>query len=136
MNTFLRLGGFPIVCFVLTMALASTGELINQRYEALYVTLIFWALSAVPLAVSFYRLRRRNRLFYGIVEMIAACVIAYVTMLGIVHRNTNGPEHVVFVGITLVALIYFMVRALDNIGEGIPKGSKWAQRWETVFPKV
>lgn len=136
MNTFLKMGGFPIVCFVLTMALASTGALINQRYGALYVTLIFWALSAVPLAVSFYRLRRRNRLFYGVVEMIAACVIAYVTMLGIVHGNTNGPKHEVFVGITLVALIYFMVRALDNIGEGIPKGSKCAQRWETVFPKV
>jgi hypothetical protein len=42
-------------------------------------------------------------------------------MLGIVCGNTNGPEHVVFVGITLFALIYFMVRALDNIGEGIPK---------------
>ena len=82
---------FPLACFAIALALLFVGDAIDRAYgdKALLVTLFFWMLSALPFAVSFYRMRRRHRLIYGAFELVAACALFYVTMLSIVHRSTD-----------------------------------------------
>jgi hypothetical protein len=127
---------FPSTCFVLAMASLTAGEFIFRKLGdgALPVTLMFYALSAVPLAVSFYRMRRKHRLWYGLLELAIACGLFYATMLGIIQTSSIPVQNVSRI-LTFMALLYFMVRALDNIGEGLKPGSTLAHRWERIFPK-
>lgn len=141
MKRFWNIGGFPLVCFVVTLVLLFTGYAIDTAYgdPALFVTLFFWMLGMLPIAVSFYRLRRRQRLAYGLFELVASCAIFYATMLAIIHRGGAAPmslETIATRSITFIALVYFMVRALDNIGEGLKPYPMWEARWDKVFPKA
>jgi hypothetical protein len=130
---------FPLICFAFTLLFLWLGDVVDSRFGnfALPVTIAFWTISAIPLAVSFYRMRRKSRLAYGLIEFLVACGLLYSTMLAIVH---HGPgvmtiETLTARSLTFFAMIYFMVRALDNIGEGL--GSDWpiAKRWNATFPK-
>ena len=131
---------FPLVCFLITLGLLWLGDVTYGLFGnvGVFVTLFFWSLSAVPLAISFYRMRRKHRLAYGIVELLTACSLFYVTMLNIIHggRGTSiSLELIALRALTFFALVYFMVRALDNIGEGLKPPSRTYARWEKLFPK-
>ena len=139
MKPFWLLIRFPLIWFAFTLLFLWLGDVVNSRFGnyALPVTLAFWTISAIPLAVSFYRMRRKNRLAYGIVEFVAACALLYSTMLAIVHHNPTVMifETLTARGLTFFAMIYFMVRALDNIGEGLRSDWAISDRWNTLFPK-
>ncbi len=130
---------FPFICFAFTLLLLWLGDAVDTRFgnQALPVTLVFWTISTIPLAASFYRMRRQNRLAYGIIEFMAACGLLYSTMLAIIHHNPTVMifETLTARGLTFFAMIYFMVRALDNIGEGLRSDWTIAKRWNALFPK-
>jgi hypothetical protein len=94
MKRFWNAGGFPLAGLALTLVLLFTGQAIGTAYgaPALFVTLFFWMLGMLPLAVSFYRLRRRQRLVYGLFELVASCAIFYVTMLAISRGIPAGSS--------------------------------------------
>jgi hypothetical protein len=132
---------FPLACFAITMVLMGVGIAAGDYFgdRALPVTLFIWMIAMLPLAVSFYRMRRRHRVYYGVFELVAACALFYVTMQSIIHRGAAAPmsfETIATRSITFLALVYFMVRALDNIGEGLKRYPTWEAWWDKIFPKA
>lgn len=108
------------------------GDLFQPR-GALFVL----SLSAVPIAAMFYWVRRRHRLAYGITEMVMAVSGLYALMLAIVFKDASASSFLGQVStrtISFMAAVYVMVRAFDNIGEGLPV--RFAKYWDFAFPKV
>ncbi len=135
---FLDNSGFPFVCFLFSMLLLWIGDLFPPGRFGVPAALFFYMLSAFPIAVSFYRMKRRFRLMYGLFELAAACALFFVTLLGMIHPTdvwVFPNEKLLSRGLTFLALIYFMVRALENIGEGFNPSSSSAKKWNSVFPK-
>jgi hypothetical protein len=101
---------FPLVCFGITLVFLWMGDFLESHFSirAIPFTLICWTLSAIPIAVSFYRMRRKSRLYYGIFEFLAACALLYSTMLAIIHHNPNAliVETLTARGLTFFAMIY------------------------------
>jgi hypothetical protein len=128
-KTFWRRTSFPIICFLMAMVLALTGQLFNDTW----LTAAFWTLAVFPFAVAFYRMRDVNRLIYGAFELLIALASLYVGIWR--FASTPSPmsfDHVATVWLFLWVAIYFMVRALENIGVGL-RGSKYKMRWDAVF---
>lgn len=137
MKTFIKWGGFPIVCFAISAIIMFLGDLVFDK--SLHLAVFLWALSAIPFGVSLYRLRRSSRLAYGLFELVVAWGVGYATILGLAFRRspTSDPwNRFVAVSFGMFAVIYFVVRALDNIGEGLNAKSKAGKRWDAVFPKA
>ena len=100
----------------------------------MHTALAIWTLAVLPLAAALYRLRRRNRVWYGGFELTIAVGFFYFLLVGI---DSGWPkpmslELILNRMLTFFAAIYFMVRALDNIGEGLA-ASKFKQRRDTLF---
>ena len=83
-------------------------------------------------------MRRRNRLSYGLTELASACGLFYVTLVSMANRTpTELSAGLISIrSLTFIALIYFMVRALDNIGEGLKPYPIWEARWDKAFPRA
>jgi hypothetical protein len=90
----------------------------------------------IAFGLFFYLLRCRWQLFYGLVELVVALAVIFLTF----YPQTNYFEF--SQGPTLVgrllsrsvgasAGIYVMVRGLDNIGKGLPL--TWRCKWERIF---
>jgi len=112
------------------------GSLFGFRASSTF--LVFGCLSLTPFAIVLYWLRRAFRLWYGMFEYAVACVT-----LAVVVRNTMGAvpiseqnyESFAARWVSILAVMYLMVRSLDNIGEGFRPG-KWQDRWNRWFPKT
>lgn len=122
---------FPLVTFAIMMLAVGVGELLyfaGWRHAALAA----WALSLLPIAFSLYRMRHRSRLWYGGLELLIALTAFYFILLGIIEAAKPMTMELV-VGRMLIffVAIYFMVRALDNIREGL--GSSLAGRWDNFL---
>lgn len=128
----------PIICAGISAVLMIVGvALIRYSYERL--GLLFWAFSMMSLAATLYSVRRADRRIYGVVE----CVFGFLFCFALLLVAKYGPpaEEFTFqmLGARIVALmtgIYVVVRALDNVGEGLTPDAKWAQRWDAAFPKA
>lgn len=97
---------------------------------------VIWIFVTVVFGLSFYVLRCRCQLFYGLVELVVALAVIVLTF----YPQTNflalveGPPlwgWLLSKGVGASAGIYVMVRGLDNIHKGLP--SKWRGKWERVF---
>jgi NADH:ubiquinone oxidoreductase subunit 6 (subunit J) len=116
---------------VVMAALTIIGTLIDDKNTAFFV----WSLSALPIAALFYSVRRKNRVVYGLVEMAVAIAALYFLFLHF------GPgeltvEQIATRTVAIMAVVYVIVRALDNIGEGLRQGSSLEAYWSRLFPKV
>ena len=101
------------------------------------LSLFVLSLSAVPIAAMLYWVRRKHRLSYGITEMMMAIAGLYALMLAIVFKDAPADGYLSLISertISFMAAVYVMVRAFDNIGEGLP--ARFAQVWDVVFPKA
>jgi len=61
----------------------------------------------------------------------------YALMLAIVFKDASASSFLGQVStrtISFMAAVYVMVRAFDNIGEGLPV--RFAKYWDFAFPKV
>jgi hypothetical protein len=133
MSNFWRSTRFPILCFSVAMALALIGQILDGAYHATWLTVLFWSSAVVPFAISFYRMRGVNRIIYGAFEMLVAFASVYAGLWRfVVATYPMSFEHLAIVSLFLWVAIYFMVRALDNIGVGL-QGSKHEERWQAVF---
>lgn len=111
--------------------LFAVGSLIEDKK----LSFLVWSLSAVPIAALFYSVRRKNRVIYGSIEMIAAIAALFFLFL----RLGPGELTVELIAArtaAMLAIVYVMVRALDNIGEGLRPGSRQESRWTGLFPKA
>ncbi|WP_316201402.1 MULTISPECIES: hypothetical protein [unclassified Bradyrhizobium] len=114
-----------------TLALFAIGSLVEDRKTSYLV----WSLSAAPLAALFYSVRRQNRVIYGLVEMSAAIAALFFLFL----RFDPGELTIELIAartVAILATVYVMVRALDNIGEGLQPGSRLENHWARLFPKA
>jgi hypothetical protein len=122
---------FPLVTFAMMMFAIGVGELLylsGWRHAALAA----WTLSMLPIALSLYRMRHRSRLWYGSLELLIALTAFYFVLLGIIEvAKPMTMELVVGRVLIFFVAIYFMVRALDNIREGL--GSRLAGRWDSFL---
>lgn len=112
-------------------ALIVIGALVHDTRSAGLV----WSLSAVPIATLLYSVRRKNRLVYGLVEMAAAIAALFFLFL----RFDPGEltvESVAGRTVAILAVVYVMVRSLDNIGEGLQPDSSMENYWIRLFPKT
>lgn len=115
----------------MTAALTVIGTLVHDKSAAFFV----WSLSALPIAALFYSVRRKNRVIYGLVELVAAVTALYFLFL----RFDIGELTVELITtrtVAIMAVVYVMVRALDNIGEGLRPGSSLEDYWTRLFPKT
>ncbi|UFZ06953.1 hypothetical protein LQG66_11885 [Bradyrhizobium ontarionense] len=116
----------------LMFALLIVGAaILSFGYARLGIT--FCTAGTVLTAVNFYRLRCRNKLIYGLFEMATAMAFFYFLALGLYEKPYEPMRVELIVGraLTFFAAIYFMVRALDNIGQGL-RGDR-ATRWKLFF---
>ena len=115
----------------MTATLTVVGAMFNGKGATFFV----WSLSALPLAALFYSVRRKNRVTYGLVEMAAAIAALYFLFL----RFGPGELTVELIAartVAIMAVVYVVVRALDNIGEGLRAGSSLESHWARLFPKT
>ncbi|HEX4409963.1 MAG TPA: hypothetical protein VH206_14420 [Xanthobacteraceae bacterium] len=123
-----------VVCFAATVVMASCGDIANTMLaENNWLADLFWTLGLLPMAFLFYRLRSTSRLAYGIFELIVALASLYVGIWKFSHDILYfSAGQALVVWLAFWAAIYFMVRAIDNIGVGL-KGSKYEGRWNALF---
>lgn len=102
--------------------------------EGKRASFFLWSLSALPIAALFYSVRRANRIVYGLIELGAAVAALFFLMARMDPAELTA-ETITARGVAILAIVYVMVRALDNIGEGIQPGSGLEGYWSRVFPK-
>ena len=94
-----------------------------------------WMLATIASGFCFYALRCCQILWYGIVEFVVSLVVIYLTF----HPPTTNLilEEVNWWGLDLsravgvLAGVYLMVRALDNIEKGLPPVLR--ANWDWLF---
>jgi hypothetical protein len=123
-----------IVTWILVM-IALLAAAAIALYFGFTDTMFYLAtLAILPIAGGFYRLRCKTKLAYGVFELIVAVGFFYFLALSI-YRGPYEPltfELLVSRTLTFFAAIYFMVRALDNIGQGLSGtlGARWKHFFE------
>jgi phosphate/sulfate permease len=99
-----------------------------------HVALTIGTLATLPVAVTFYRMRLQSRLWYGCFELAVSLGFFYFLVANFYENEKPfGLDLITGRILTIFAAIYFMVRALENIGVGL-QGSKYEKRWLAVFP--
>jgi hypothetical protein len=111
------------------LALASTALYFGYTDT----TFVLATAAILPVAANLFRLRCRSKVAYGSFELLVAIGFFYFLALGM-YKEAYQPlsvELLVSRMLTFFAAIYFMVRALDNIGQGLT-GARSA-RWKRLF---
>jgi hypothetical protein len=89
----------------------------------------------VILGVCFYVVRCRWQLVYGVLEIVAAMAIIFVTFYPqtnyLLLQEFSWQAWLLRKGVGALAGIYVMVRGLDNIEKGLP--TQWHGRWRHLF---
>ena len=97
------------------------------------VGLASWTAAMLCIAIIFYRMRQRNRLWYGGFELTVSLVAFYFGLTTFYESEAPATVQLILGRMLLMfAAIYVMVRALDNIGSGLEK-TRWASRWNRIF---
>ena len=98
------------------------------------IAIAVWSVSLVAVSVMLYRLREQYRAWYGALEFVIALAGFSIVLKGL-HENYRGSADAPLLARIgfLFAAIYVMVRALDNIGAGLKKGSKLQAKWNAIF---
>jgi hypothetical protein len=89
--------------------------------------------AVLPVAANLYRLRCKDKFTYGIFELVVAVGFFYFLSVGFYEKPAEPMTVQLITGrvLTFFAAIYFMVRALDNIGQGLDPAR--AARWKQFF---
>jgi len=104
-----------------------------------------WTASLVFAAVALYELRRSFRLLYGLIEIVAAVALIYLTFKGasslanlqLQRAPTERDYEMAFSNVLqIAAAMYVFVRGLDNTSAGLRPGSRARMWWDRVFPGV
>jgi hypothetical protein len=130
----------PLLCILVSIVIDLIGLALDHFLGArwLSATIFAWTLSMLPMGVLLYWLRCVHRLAYGMFEMIVSLGVLYFVLSSMVFTrpSTEMSLHLLTNrALTLFAVVYFMVRALDNIGEGLRPGTPMHARWSVLFPK-
>ena len=93
-------------------------------------------LITIGLGFFFYGLRCRHKLYYGLLELIVAFVIIFLTFHPpIINLADLEPPWwkywLLSRSVGFLAGVYVMVRALDNIGKGLPPHLRAI--WDRLF---
>jgi hypothetical protein len=94
---------------------------------------------AIPISIVvgllLYVLRSRCRFLYGLLELVAALAVIVLTFFpqtyALLIQNPPVWGSVLSTGAGVLAGIYVMIRALDNIHAGLRP--EWRAKWERVF---
>jgi hypothetical protein len=77
-----------------------------------------------------YVLRCRDRVVYGCIEIVAAVLTFYFTVVNRFPVETKlDSKEAVTACIQIAAGLYILVRGLDNIGNGLVPGSRMHRLW-------
>jgi hypothetical protein len=123
---------FFITWFVPMFVLLAVGA-VADGLNAPTVALLIWTMALCIISGLLYRAREQSRVVYGALEFVVA-LIGFFYLLRSLHDNFHGAGEAPIItrmGLMLAA-IYVMVRALDNIGVGL-KGTKLEGRWKAIF---
>jgi hypothetical protein len=107
---------FVLIFFYNTLLTTHRG-LVSSLTNPIFI------LFAMTWGIAFYWLKRWHQALYGTIELFAAFSAISVAIL-----KTDEPLVKFF---ALVGGIYILVRALDNIGNGLPDRLK--QHWDLIF---
>jgi hypothetical protein len=109
---------------------------------AVWVLLASWTLGLISFGIFLYMMRREARLVYGLIEAMAGVGAIVAAIVNSIRLLIMTPEETLFHGqnrfvvvFLLAAATYVLVRGLDNIGEGLPEGSRIQGWWNSIFPK-
>jgi hypothetical protein len=95
----------------------------------------FWVFITIGVGCFFYGLRCRLRLCYGLLELMVAFIIIYLTFhpLRINLADLEPPlsNWLLSKSVGFLAGVYIMIRALDNIEKGLPPHLRAS--WHRVF---
>lgn len=113
------------------IALAAFCRLAGQSTAGVIVS----TFAVFSIAVLLYRLREKRRLFYGLLELVVSIVSGFLVLQSF-SLNYHGiaDQPLITRMALLLASVYVMIRALDNIGTGL-KGTPAGERWEAAFRK-
>lgn len=130
----------PLSCFGTSLIMDAVAVAIDHALDlkAIRTVLVVGCISMLPMAVMLYWLRCVHRLAYGVFEFVVAFGVMYFIVLGMVYGTPSSEITTQLITgrtLTLFAVVYFMVRAMDNIGEGLRPGTRLAARWNDLFPK-
>jgi hypothetical protein len=115
------------------LGLIALGQ-IAMYAGAPHLAIAFWSLALLAIGVLLYRLRLRNRLWYGGLELLVALTALYFVLLNLYqHEAPLTWELIVSRMVILFAAIYVTVRALDNIGAALPPAWRFAKIWKRLF---
>jgi hypothetical protein len=91
----------------------------------------------IGLGLFFYRLRGTRPATYGCVEVAVGVLVLIFTFIPTSHalwvQAPTSVESGATKAIGVMAGIYIIVRGLDNIDRGLPRG--WRPHWDRLFPK-
>jgi hypothetical protein len=98
------------------------------------LAIVLWGVALLAIGVLLYRLRLRNRLWYGGFELLVTFVASYFVLLNLYEQATSlTMEIIVSRIIILFAAVYVMIGALDNIGEALPPTGRFTKMCNNLF---
>ncbi|MBZ9975509.1 hypothetical protein [Mesorhizobium sp. BR-1-1-10] len=108
----------------------------------IYLTFAAGYLTFIVFGIVLYWMRENQRWLYGLVEIAAALALVFITLF---FLGVGGPKPDVGTNIytipfvthllQMLAAIYFLVRGLDNLGQGLRKFPVWNRRWRWLSLK-
>ena len=108
------------------------GKLIDFA-GASFVGLIVWTFAVTWIAMGFYRVRELNRLIYGVVELAFGTTSVFLVLFSLYKNKSGVADGPLIIRMALMlAAVYVIVRAFDNIGAGL-KGKSFERRWRKIM---
>lgn len=125
---------FPIITSAIILLSLGAGQVLVM-YGLPHIAVAVCTFSMLAVAAGLYRLRSMNRLMYGLFELFIALGFFYFLVLGMLEapREPMTMRLLTSRALTMFAAVYFMVRAFDNIGQGLT--GRAGDRWKQVFEK-
>ena len=132
----MALSRFPARTKQFTLTAAELLEVLMDNIRVLITHMAnVWVLITIGVGFFFYGLRCRLRLCYGVLELMVAFIIIYLTFhpLRINLADLEPPlwDWLLSKSVGFLAGVYVMIRALDNIEKGLPPHLRAS--WHRVF---
>jgi len=122
-----------ITCAFVMLLLITLGQAAMYA-NAPHLAIALWSLALLAIGVALYRLRLRNRLWYGGFELVVALAASYFVLLNLYqHVAPFAAELIVTRMVILFGAVYVMVRALDNIGGALPPAWRLTKIWNRLL---